>query len=226
MPETERTVLAGPNVEGTFNRIFDLRNISLFKKVTFPGLEEGQYVVKVFRENLVLSPDKKFMAYAVVDLKKNERIHVFCRSEASLKVKVSDQEENMVMDAEVLLQKKGATISRVLTDENGIAVIKAPIDLSTYDLKVLYNGLPIYHEPVKLRIMERVIPPERHIKIERYNLKLNIFDTWGQTPEIDLNPSISINDEEQSIGFSGEKIKDNCYIFRDIIPNIYQLSLC
>ena len=209
----------------SFLKIFDLRNISVFKKVTFPGLEEGKYVVKVYRENLILSEGKQFIGYAIVDLKSNERVDVFCRHQASLRVKVSDQENNMVMDAEILLQKDGETISSGLTDKNGFVQIRAPNYLKDYDLKIVYNGHTVYEKPVKLRIMERLIPQEINVGLERYDLIINVFDKWGQTPEIELNPTISFKDNEESLDINAEKINENSYIFRNLVPDVYTLSL-
>jgi hypothetical protein len=209
----------------SFLKIFDVRNISLFKKVTFPGLEEGKYVVKVFRENLILSEGRQFIGYAVVDLKGNKRIDVFCRHQAGLKVKVSDQEKNMVMGAMVLLQKDGETISANITDNNGFAVIKAPNYLKNYDLKIVYNGHTVYDKPVKLRILERLIFEEKYISLERYDFTINVFDKWGQVPDIELNPSISFKKNEELKDINAEKINDNSYIFRNLVPNTYSLSL-
>ena len=131
----------------------------------------------------------------------------------------------MVKNAEILLQKNNATIAKAFTDENGQATIKAPVDTGSYDFIVKYNGIIIHQEPVKLGVFQKLISPEKNIEIERYNLNLKITDSWRQTPEVELNPAIIIKNMAEPIRITGEKISDDEYVFTNLTPNDYQISL-
>ena len=137
-------------------KIFDLKNLSIFKKAVFSNINPGKYVVKIFRENQLLSKEKQFIGYAIVDLQKDEKIHVYCRSEASIDVTVIDQNNEKVKNAVVTLEKDNLDISKDFTDENGQTIIKAPTNTELYVLKIFYNGLNVYEESVKLGIIRRL----------------------------------------------------------------------
>ena len=125
----------------------------------------------------------------------------------------------------VTLQKDNAIIAKCFTDENGRAIIKAPINIDPYDLKIYYNGLEVYQESVKLGVVQKIIKLEKTVDIERYILNLKVLDTWGQAPEIQLNPTVkSIGDSEFYKVF-GEKIEHGKFVFTNLIPGTYQLSL-
>ncbi|MCK5022734.1 MAG: DUF373 family protein, partial [Candidatus Aenigmarchaeota archaeon] len=223
LPETKELSFFKKIIETL--KIFDIKNISLFKKAKFPEIEEGKYVIKIYRENPVFSKEKQYIGYAIVDLKQDEKIHVSCRSEASMKVKIVDQNNTMVKNAEVNLQRNNVNIAKYLTDEKGQAIIKAPTSSKGYDLKIKYNGLVIFQEPVKLGFVQRILPPEKTINIQRHNLKIKVTDTWGQIPAVDLNPALIIEQTDDPIRIRGQKLGYDKYIFTNLTPNTYQLNL-
>jgi hypothetical protein len=206
-------------------KIFDIKNISIFKKATFSEIEQGKYVVKVFRENPIFSKEKQYIGYAIVDLQKDEKIHVLCGSESKTKLKIVDQNNEVVKNAEVILQDDGTTIAKNFTNENGQATIKAPKSTKKYDLKVIYGGGIVYQDPVKLGLVEKVISSEKTIEIQRYNLNLKITDKWGQTPEVELNPTVSREQTDETKKIYGEKLQNGEYIFKNLTPNTYKLTL-
>ena len=206
-------------------KAFDIRNSSLFKKVLFRELEKGIYVLKIFKENQFFSGEKKFIGFGVVDLQSDEKIYIICRSEADIKVTILNQNNNMVENAEVILQKNNATIAKILTDEKGQAEIKAPISSESYDFKIIFNGCEVHQESIKLGLLNKIFTPEKTIKIELYNLNIEVRDNWEQKPEIELNPLMTIKEKDQDIRIYGKKIEDDKYIFENLTPNTYLLSL-
>jgi omega-hydroxy-beta-dihydromenaquinone-9 sulfotransferase len=206
-------------------KIFDLKNISIFKKAVFPKIEEGKYVVKIFRENPAISKEKQYIGYAIVDLQKDKKIHVLCGSESKIKVKIVDQNNKMVPNAEVFLQDNGTTIAKNFTNENGQATIKAPKSIKKYDLKVIYSGGIVYQDQVKLGLVEKFISSEKTIEIQRYNLNLKVTDKWGQIPEVELDPVMNIKQAEEATKIYGEKLQNGKYIFTNLTANTYELTL-
>ena len=206
-------------------KIFDIRNISIFKKAVFPDIEKGKYVIKIFKENAIFSKDKQYIGYAIVDLQKDEKIHILCKSEASMKVNIVDQNNKGVKNAEVVLQKDNVNIAKYITNENGQAILKAPISNKAYDFKVFYNGCIIHQEPVKLGLINKIIPSKKTVNIPLFTLNLKVKDTWGQIPEVELNPVLSIKQNNESIRIYSKKNEVDNYIFTNLASNIYQLSL-
>jgi len=206
-------------------KIFDIKNISIFKKAVFPEIEEGKYVVKIFRENPILSKEKQYIGYAIVDLQKDEKIHVLCGSESNIKVKIVDQNNKALKNVEVILQDNVTTIAKNLTDENGQTTIKAPTSTKKYDLKVIYNGCIVYQKQVKLGLIQKVISQEKKIGIQRYNLNLKVIDKWGQNTEFDLNSVMNIKQAGETTKIYGEKLQDGKYLFTNLTPNTYELTL-
>ena len=206
-------------------KIFDFKNFSILKKAIFTNIKEGKYVIKIFKENQLLSEEKQFIGYAIIDLHKNEKVHVYCKSEASIDVTVLDQNNEKVKKALVTLEKDNLIIAKCLTDENGQTTIKAPTNTELYDLKIFYNGLNVYEEPVKLGFTQKIIQLEKTVNIKRYSLNLQIVDTWGQAPEIQLNPTITSTSKTESNKISAREIEYGKYVFTNLTPSIYLISV-
>ena len=206
-------------------KIFDVKNISIFKKVTFPELIAGKYVIKVFKENPLISKEKQYIGYAIVDLQKKENVNIFCRTEGEIDLTITDQNNNRVKDAIVLLQKEETNIAKQITDTNGHVTIKAPTDSKNYNLKIYYNGHNIFEETVRLGILSRLKTIEKKINIERYNLFVNIRDTWDEKPEIDLNPVLNFEQSDEVVSISAEKFSNDRFLLKNLIPDRYQIVL-
>jgi hypothetical protein len=205
--------------------IFDIRNISIFKKAVFNNLEKGMYVVKIFRENPFLSNEKKFIGYNIVDLKNDETINIICRSECKRKIRIINQYNRMVKDAEIVIQKNNVNISKYYTDQNGQVILNMPTSHESYDLIVSYNGIIVYEEAIKFDFSERIKPKEIEIKIDLYNLDLIVKDTWGLNTYLDLNPILEIFENDESIKFQSVNKYNDHYFFRNLTPNIYNLII-
>lgn len=206
--------------------IFDWENLTFFKKLRFQNLEPGRYLVKIYKENPTIGKDRKYIGFTIVDVQEDTKTRVFCKPERSVYVNVFDQNEEGVKDAKVILLKDDTPISKSITDDNGQALIKAPSSiLSSYNLKVLYNGFVIHEEPVKLRSIRTVVPIKKSMNIERYHLTLKILDTWGLPPEIDLNPVLTSKEMAEPTVISAEKLPASNFLFSNLIPANYQLNL-
>ena len=206
-------------------RSFDLKNLTLFKTVNFQNLEPGRYVIKVYKENIPINKEREYIACKIVDIKEDIKTRIICGSEGKIQVDVTDQNDKKVSNAEIFLLKDNEIISDILTDEKGKAVIKAPLDRDGYDLKVLYNGLRIFEKQVKFNQLNRFFTPKESINIERYFLNLELSDTWGLSPHIDLNPVLIIQENDEKIFLRSNKISKNNYVFENMIPNKYLLNL-
>ena len=205
--------------------IFDIMNISIFKKAEFTGLEKGRYVVKIYVENPLLSEERYFIGFKIVDLHMDENIHVLCRSEENIRIKINDQNNDMVTTAEVYLQKNNSTIAYSLTDINGEAILKAPTSSNSYDLKVFYNDYLIYQEPVNLNVFHTVLSQEKSLTVNRYILTVNVIDTWGYPFGVEVTPIVIIPRVNESPLIYSTKCDKSTYVFTDLIEDTYRLDI-
>jgi len=206
-------------------RSFDLKNFTFFKTVTFQNLEPGEYVIKIYKENLPISKNRRFIGFVVVNLEKDTETHVFYHPEGSVNVELFDQNNKGVEKAEVLLLKEGAVIANSLTDKNGQTVIKAPRIFEPYDLQVLYNDITVFEKPIKIKKLGQILSITESINIQRYRFNLKVSDTWQLTPEIELDPVLIFQEEDKQIILHAEKNNKNNFIFTNLTPNSYQLNL-
>jgi hypothetical protein len=204
-------------------KFFDYRNSSFYKKIIFSDIEEGEYVVKIFRENSIFSSDKQYIGYAIVNLNDDIKIDINCRSEGKINLILNDQNENVVGNAQVFLKINDMIIADAITDKDGISEIKAPKNSNEYNLEVFYKGFLVYEESVKLNFLNNLRSTAKSIEIERYVINLEIFDKWGLSPDVELNPIIVNNEFNDQIIINSEKNSDSNYVFNNIPPGDYQI---
>ncbi|GAG30725.1 unnamed protein product, partial [marine sediment metagenome] len=106
--------------------MFDWRNASFFKKIKFPDLEPGTYVVKIFRENRFFGKERQYIGYAIVELQSDEKVHIFCRPQGSVKLSIFDQNDKGVENVRFLLNSGDVPIIDSVSDKNGSVILKAP----------------------------------------------------------------------------------------------------
>jgi len=203
----------------------DFRNFSFFKKAVFENIESKSYLVKVFRVNPLFGDEKRFIGFTEVKVSDDTVKHVFCRPEGSVKVFVFDQNENAVKNVQVLLFSNDMIVSSGFSDDNGEVILKAPcISKEKYDLKLMYNGLIIDEEEIRLGFIRRIIPIKKTVNIELFDYCVFVKDTWDLSPEISLNPILKKNDLDdfQSV-LSNEKSSGE-FLFDKVHPGSYLLS--
>jgi hypothetical protein len=202
--------------------VFDLRNISFFKKVTFQDIYEGQYTIKIIRDNFFLSSGPEYIGYASVDLSSDETISIICSKEKTIQVEVIDQHEQPVNKVDVRITKDGYNVSKGTTNQDGFLTLCTPYDKKAYHLEVWYQGFCFYDEPIILHFLD-IKKNNYQFDIQRYILELSITDTWDLPIGISLQP-ILLNSEGTGIG-NAEIISNSEYIFNNLPPMKYTLVL-
>ena len=206
--------------------IFDWKNASVFKKIRFPTLDPGTYIVKIFRENPRFATERQFIGVAVVNLTKNTALHILCRPQGSIAVTLKDQENTGVQNARCILQLANTTIAEAMTDANGTARLAAPCyPLKPYHLMVQYQGFLVGEQQVTLNVLRRLIAVKASFSLERYSLLLTVTDTWGLPPAVDLNPTLESSDMAAATLVRGEASPAGAYRFSDLPPASYRLNL-
>ena len=205
---------------------FDFRNLSFFKKICFSDLEPGKYTIKIYKENPFFGKERKYIGFDTLKLSDDTKTHVYCGIEGTLHVHAADQNNKDVKNAEVILLKNGNIVAKNQTDEKGDTLIKTPCSMTEkYSVKILYNGFLVYNDTIKLGYVTGIIPKQQSIDIERYNLKINVFDIWDMPLEVDVYPALTSSEMYKSKVISGEKQSVNSYTFSNLTPSLYQLNL-
>jgi len=206
--------------------IFDWRNTTLFKKIRFPMLDPGTYVVKIYRENPRFAKEHQFIGVAVVNLSKDTVVHILCRPQGSISVTILDQQKNGVQNARCELKLANTTIADTMTDADGTATLSAPCyPLKPYHLIVQYQGFLVGEQQVKLNVLRRFIAMKTSFSLERYTLALTVTDTWGFPPAVDLNPMLVSTAMVTSTVIRAEATQAGHYLFSDLLPASYRLGL-
>ena len=206
--------------------IFDWKNLSLYKKIRFPDLNPGGYLVKIFRENSRFSEQRQYIGFGIVSLSENTAIKIACRPQGVIAIALADQERKGVEKARCVLQVDNTIIADTITDSNGKANLSAPCySLKPYQLKVFYQGFLIGEESVSLNVLRRFIDLKKSFSLDRYSLVLRVTDTWGFPPAVDVNPNLVSEDMVVVTTIKGETIQDGEYIFNNLFPASYCLSM-
>jgi len=205
---------------------FDWKNLSFFKKICFSNLESGKYTIKIYRENPFFGKQRKYIGFTALELNDDTKTHVHCGIEGALYIHASDQNNEDVKNVEVILLKNGNIMAKNQTGEKGNTLIKAPCSISEkYTVKILYNGFMVHNDTIRLGYLTNIIPKKESVSIERYNLKINVFDIWGMPLEVDVNPVLTSKEMYESTLISGEKLSLNYYAFSNLTPSLYKLNL-
>jgi hypothetical protein len=206
--------------------LFEWRNISFFKKICFPDVEPGRYVVKIYRENPIFAMNHQYIGFAVVELNGDSSIHISCRPEAIIQLSVMNQNEKGIGNVKFLLEKDDAVIADVVSDINGSATLKAPCyPTKPYTLKVIYQGFLVEERNIRLGLKNRFIPLSESFSFDQYKFTLKLKDTWDSPPAVDVNPILTSNEMVDPIRISAEKKDNGKYVFTEVYPAEYVLEL-
>jgi hypothetical protein len=206
--------------------IFDWKNLSLFKKIRFPDLDSGEYLVKIFRENPRFAEQRQYIGFGFVNLSKNTEIRISCRPQGVIAIALTDQEGKGVEDARCVLQVDNTVIAETVSDLNGNANLSAPCYSSKpYQLKILYQGFLIGEEQITLNILRRFIDLKKSFSLERYSLVLRVIDTWGFPPTVDVNPTLTSEEMVVAATIRGVTLEAGQYRFDNLLPAPYRLSM-
>ncbi len=206
--------------------IFDWKNLSVSKKIRFPDLDSGEYLVKIYRENPRFAKEHQYIGFGLVNLTKDTAIRIRCRPQGAIAVSLTDQDKKGMENVRCVLEIDNTTIAEAGTDSEGNAHIFAPCySLKPYQLKLFYQGFLIGEEQVRMNGLRRFIDMKKSFSLERYSISLTVTDTWGFVPAVDVNPTLVSREMAIATSIRAESGKDGSYQFSNLLPASYQLSL-
>lgn len=107
--------------------LFDWKNASFFKKISFPDLEQGRYVIKIFKENPIVSKERQYIGFASFDIDKDTEIDIYCRPQASINLNVKDQNKKGIKDVIFQLEFQDDVVDDTISNDEGKAILYAPV---------------------------------------------------------------------------------------------------
>jgi len=228
--------------------IFDWRNLTFFKKIRFPNLEKGTYLVKIYKENPLTAKTRQFIGFKRVDIQEDTSTHVICTLQGNIKIHVVDKNNNGLENVYFTLSTleplsdqayslssentyltfstSDSLISEVKSDEKGEAEINAPCNPSKpYVLTVFYQGFLVEQKNIVLRFKNKLKPLCEHFQIETHDLNLEIRDKWGLIPDIDITVKLTSSSMVKPMVIQPDQQKNGVFFYKNIYPADYQLSL-
>ncbi|MEF8847677.1 MAG: hypothetical protein V5A68_00900 [Candidatus Thermoplasmatota archaeon] len=206
--------------------IFDWKNISFFKKITFPEIKEGEYFIKIFKENPFFAKERQYIGFKKIHVEKNTSTNIFCSTEGKIELDVQNQKNTPLDDTKFSLYKGNTLVSEQISNKDGIAIIKAPTNIKdNYKLKVFYKGFLIEKKDIKLRYRNRFFQLQDSFEIETYNLRIRLKDKWGLKPEVKITPLITSPNMVEKITIKNDGYENDEYYFEDLYREKYVLAL-
>jgi len=202
----------------------DWANLSFFKAAIFENVLSGKYLIKVFRENSFLKNHREYLGFKIIDVNKDTRAHIFCKKDGLIEISVKGKNDLPVSSCEINIVKDDTIIASNMTDDIGLGVVYVPI-LNNYELKVYYDGFLVLSEKIHPSLFSKIKPLRKNIDLELSDFNLNVKDTWNLKSTIFLKPEITSNKMNKPMYIYGQKNVDNTYLFPNLLPSKYQLSL-
>ena len=206
--------------------LFDWKNATFFKQITFPDLVKGKYLIKIFKENPIFAKESQYIGYTIIDLNEDKKVDIYCRPQGKIKLSAFDQNNNGIENVKYLLQVDNVTISESKTDINGSCILTAPcFPLKPYTLRTFYQGFLGDEKEVTLGLKNRFIQLKETISFKQYKLKLKLKDSWNFVPTVDVNPTLTSNEMVNSVVINPKKISNGEYEFINLYPSKYNLNM-
>lgn len=206
--------------------IFDWKNRTFFKKVHFPNLEKGRYIIKIYRENPLSGDERQFIGFTVVNLDGNKETSINCKHEGKANLKFLDQNNKGIENVEVYLKKDNVVIERYVSNSEGEAIVKAPCGLTqNYDIDIVYKGFLVKEEKLRLGRIRSIIPLKKTHNIDVYDFKISVKDSDNKKPSFDVDFTLTSGEMTIPTTIGVDSVTDGLYLFNDLYPANYDLTI-
>lgn len=210
----------------TVSSMFDFKNSTLFKTITFNDVEPGNYIIKIYKENPFRKDERQFIGFTTVEVTDDTNTRVNCKTQTTVELTITDQKGIPLDNAQAQLLTEDLLVSSAITDENGMVILPVPVYKNKeFTLKTIYDGFLIYEDLVNFNFLNRFRPWTTTISVPRYNLKINVEDTLGLPPGIDPRPMVQSQEMIAQTSISAEQTDAGTYQFTDLYEATYDLTL-
>ncbi len=206
--------------------LFDWKNASLFKKIHFPNLEAGKYLIKIFRENPIGSGEHQYIGFKAVELTDNVSTHIVTGPEGAIELSIMNQNGGGVDKVKFSLVDDNVIVAEEFSDKNGSVVLKAPnYPLKAYTMRMIYQGFLVEEKTIHLDHRIRMFSRNNGFNMSLYLLEISVKDTWGFPPAIEMNPTLIGDGMIEPASLIANELTDGNYLFHDLYPAEYTLKM-
>ena len=208
--------------------LFDWKNYTLKKKIRFPSVEDGTYLIRIYRENPVFGEEHKYIGFGIVEVNgEDTSITIKCDREGSAIYSIVDDEQKALEGVTFQLLSEGIVIQEMQSDKNGSVILTAPCygRRSPYVMRAFYDGFLIQEEEFKFGTLQSLRPLSGDLSIDLFDVILEVEDTLGLAPAVDISPTATSTDMVMEKKLSAEEVKPGEYAFYDVYPASYQLKM-
>lgn len=187
-------------------------------KIKFVKLAPGNYTVKIYRE--LGNTGAKFIGFETVELNKDEEIEVVCTWERNLEIILYDQFNRSIENVELIVFKNDNVVTSSITTGDEGSLFYFPFSFKNdYVLKGFYKGFEIYNATIP------VMSNKIDVKIDLFCLTVNIKDTLGLPPGVELRPLLTSYQMIKKQEIYPTHIYPGTYKFEDLPSSIYTLKI-
>jgi len=191
--------------------------------IMFPKLATGKYIVKVFLKILNSAP--KFIGFKTVEINEDKTINVLCTWPKDITILTRDQNGNYIENTNIILYKNETIIASNITTGNSDTVFTVPINIfQPYILKAYYKGFKISDEEIGF-FKNGVFKNNIDIRLNLYDLNINITDELGLPPGVNVNPYISSSTMDEKTSIIPREVSSGKYLFTKIPSAFYDLHI-
>ncbi len=193
----------------------------LFKSIiTFSGLEEGRYLVKIYRTR---DTTKILVGEKIVVVNDHGKVHIFCTWEKSIYVHIVDQNKNPVEDVYVrVYTQQGDLCSQEITDAAGNSTVKVAFNpKDSYRLQAWYKGVLIYEKKLNQSLKKLTLQIPCYLS----DVTVTVTDAFDLPPGIPVAPVLLPTQTTSTSGFEPIILSPGAYRFTKIPAGIYTLKL-
>ncbi len=195
-----------------------IRPIFGIPKIKIPKLAAGEYIVKIYRK--ILSGEKKLIGISSCIIEEDKTINILCTWQQKIKIITKDQNQRKIENVYLTISKNNTVFFQNITAKNKDTVFNINFNIyRDYVLKAVYKGF-IFYDRVLPRLKKNI-----EINLDLYNLEINVKDELGFSPGVDLKPILTSSEMDIPIDLFPEEIESGKYIFKNLPPAKYKLSI-
>jgi hypothetical protein len=196
--------------------LFNWSDISIYKKIRFPQLVPGTYVVKIYIKSGLKS---NYVGVIPIMIKGDTKADVVCSDQQKLSISVTDQYNQSVSNCRCVLSIGNVSVEENYTNSKGESVIIAPKGL--YDFKLLYNGFNLFEKIFRLGTFHK----EEHFQATLFDLQLFVKDKFGLPPGISITPIATSEEMEIPTKILSQEVEPGAYLFTNLPEAQYSIQI-
>jgi len=186
----------------------------LFK---FTKISPGDYILKIFRK---IGNWKTIIGLIPITIKNDVTLDIRLTWQKNIKFSAKDQNQERIEDIELTLFQNDSAIFVNNTKSDTDILLKVPYNIfKPYEIKAYYKGFKIYDKELS-RSTKKV-----DIKLDLYDLTVEVKDKLGFSPGINLRPMLTSNEMENPIELIPKDVGEGIYVFNDLPAAKYKFFI-